>query len=243
MLVVGSNGSERSHRVPSMVPDDDSSTEAALRPLLVAERARPGLTDARSERALGRVTLALAVALRSSPALAPDSPRPRVGASSSWAATVGGALLGAAIAMNGRAAVTSIARDAPPGRPAVIAAPSFVASAPPRLDGPHEATATPSARPRTTEAMPELESPLLERARAAMLHGRPSVALESLDAHARRFPRGRFEAEREAMRVQCLVAAGRTGEAREAAARFRARYRGSPLVRAIDAALDAAPDD
>jgi outer membrane protein assembly factor BamD (BamD/ComL family) len=82
---------------------------------------------------------------------------------------------------------------------------------------------------------------LLDRARSHLLHGHSAAALASIGEHARRFPRGALSEERDALRVEALVAAARYGEARASAARFHAAYPGSLLTPAVDSALRENP--
>jgi hypothetical protein len=98
--------------------------------------------------------------------------------------------------------------------------------------------ATPSPSDATDFAA---ERPLLERARAALLHRNPALALASIGVHARRFPHGALSEERDALRVEALAADHRYGDARGAAARFHATYPGSMLTAAVDAAIETIP--
>jgi hypothetical protein len=81
------------------------------------------------------------------------------------------------------------------------------------------------------------ERSLLEDARAAIVRGQGATALSTLDRHASQFPRGRLSEEREALRVQALVAAGRRTEARERAERFRDVYPRSLALPALEQAV------
>jgi hypothetical protein len=74
------------------------------------------------------------------------------------------------------------------------------------------------------------ESSLVGRARAALRDEDPATALRLLDEHARRFPTGELEQERELLRISALCDAGRAAAARKAAHSFRAAYPGSPLL-------------
>ncbi|MEZ4410131.1 MAG: hypothetical protein R3A52_27190 [Polyangiales bacterium] len=85
------------------------------------------------------------------------------------------------------------------------------------------------------------ERAVLEIARTALTRGQSSAAIDALERHARRFPRGRMAPERESMWVQALVSAGRYDAAREHAARFRRSYPGSMLQPVVDAALREIP--
>jgi hypothetical protein len=107
-----------------------------------------------------------------------------------------------------------------------------------------EAAVTPSA------ARPKLETPvetlpteraILDRARAHLLSGEPTAALDDVEQHARLFRHGALGEERDALRVEALVAARRYEQARAAAARFRASYPRSMLGPAVDGALRTIP--
>jgi outer membrane protein assembly factor BamD (BamD/ComL family) len=67
--------------------------------------------------------------------------------------------------------------------------------------------------------------------------------LRALDEHERTFPRGRLVEERQALRVQALVKAGRFDDARRSARRFHDAFPGSFLAPAVDAALLEIPPD
>lgn len=81
------------------------------------------------------------------------------------------------------------------------------------------------------------ERRLLETARRAITSGEGPAALATLDEHQRGFPQGRLAEEREALRIQALVTAGRAGEAKVVGAAFRARFAGSLLLPAVQVAL------
>lgn len=80
------------------------------------------------------------------------------------------------------------------------------------------------------------EVALLRRAQRSMNSGDPGAALRSLEEHARRFPSGHMEEEREAARVVALCRAGRETEARAIASRFLAERPASPLAARVRAA-------
>lgn len=102
-------------------------------------------------------------------------------------------------------------------------------------------------RPRPSAAAPAdvsdlaAERQLLDRARGGLLQGNAPVALAAIDEHARSFPHGVLSEERDALRVEALVAGGRYDEARASASRFRAAYPGSLLGPAVRDALGAIP--
>ncbi|MCA9575937.1 MAG: outer membrane protein assembly factor BamD [Myxococcales bacterium] len=85
------------------------------------------------------------------------------------------------------------------------------------------------------------ENALVTRAQAALARGRVSEALAATAEHQRRFPRGEFVEEREALAIQALARAGRVDAAVARAERFRARYPRSMLRRAVDAAVGEHP--
>jgi hypothetical protein len=74
-----------------------------------------------------------------------------------------------------------------------------------------------------------LELKILERARAAAARGDFSAALRAISNHQQRFPAGRLQEEREALRVKALSGLGRADEASRAAERFRERFPRSVL--------------
>lgn len=107
----------------------------------------------------------------------------------------------------------------------------------------------PSATPRTPPPNPRAAAPassgdaelaseraLVDRARSALLSGHPSEALEAVDAHARRFPRGRLAEEREALAVQALARAGERAQAKVRAEAFRRAYPESLFIEAVERA-------
>jgi hypothetical protein len=74
-----------------------------------------------------------------------------------------------------------------------------------------------------------LELKILERARAAAARGDFSASLRAISNHQQRFPAGRLQEEREALRVKALSGLGRAEEASRAAERFRERFPRSVL--------------
>ncbi len=146
-------------------------------------------------------------------------------------------------AVLGTGAVWLASRDAPPPSPRVVespvappvvVAPLLAAPAPP---APASAAPTPAQTPRRiTRADASIPAPaalaeetrLLRAALAALRGGDARGALERLDEHARRFPRGALVQERGAARVVALCAAGRTAEGESEQARFLRRWPDSP---------------
>ncbi len=75
------------------------------------------------------------------------------------------------------------------------------------------------------------ENALITRARQA-LASEPELALREAEAHARKFPHGALEMERDSVRMNALRRLGRQGEAKAAARRFLSAYPSSPYAAA-----------
>ena len=84
------------------------------------------------------------------------------------------------------------------------------------------------------------EQRLLESARRALARGEPVAALAAVERHAATFESGRLTEEREVLRIQALVRAGRLEEARTEAQRFKGRFPGSLLRAVVDYAVPPA---
>lgn len=82
------------------------------------------------------------------------------------------------------------------------------------------------------------ERRLLDAARTALASGDAQTTLARVEEHVRSYPKGRFQEEREALRVRALADAGRRDEAKAAAKRFEARWPGSVLLPAVKAAAE-----
>jgi hypothetical protein len=112
------------------------------------------------------------------------------------------------------------AQTAPPKRVAAVA----VAS---RSIPTTASTAPPVAPPVATDSGQELR--LLARAHR-IAADEPAVALALADEHARRFPAGLMDQEREMIAVTALVKLGRIAEARQRAERFAREHAGSAYL-------------
>jgi hypothetical protein len=129
----------------------------------------------------------------------------------------------------------------------VIPAPSTSAPAllpPPQLDPPIGSTSPiPRPAPATSGASEGLtaERLLIDAARTRLTSGDPAAALARLQEHARRFPSGRLEEEREALTVEALVQSGRYEAARARAERMHARWPESVFLSAVDATIQSIP--
>lgn len=83
---------------------------------------------------------------------------------------------------------------------------------------------------------PEAEAALLGRAHNALASD-PSRALALTEEHRRDYPAGLLGQESDLIAIEALAALGRTGDARDRAALFRARYPSSAHLRRIDRLL------
>jgi hypothetical protein len=79
-------------------------------------------------------------------------------------------------------------------------------------------------RPATAQESYAAELELLQRAQVAYAAREFPDVLARVAEHGRKFPSGRLAEEREALRVRALEGAGRTEEARRAAAGFASRF-------------------
>ncbi len=129
--------------------------------------------------------------------------------------------------------------ETPPPSPAAqpAAEPSTAATIVPRRDDPPAAV-----RPRPASPPPAAtlaaEQALLEQARRALAANDSRAALAAIARHGSRFAAGQLAEERELLRVQALVRAGRIDAARRHAAGFRRRFPASLLEEALDVALE-----
>lgn len=236
-----------------MEPQDDVAD------LIAVERLRSGLPEACAEHVL-RSVVAGAAADHVEPPSATPPPRaapPARGASSfaraarsgalpTWAAAGFGLVCGVALGAGGYARL----RPTPPPRierviervevPAAVRAEAAGEQQAPR-SAPDVAGVRPEVRlsqpgPRSAPAR-EREGALMERARAALLHGGHTEALGALDQHARLYPRGRLAEEREVLAVQALLVGGQGARARTRAEAFLQTHPDSPLVDLVRPAL------
>lgn len=88
-----------------------------------------------------------------------------------------------------------------------------------------------SAKPAVDPLREELA--LVEDARRSLAASDPSSTLRLVDDHARRFPSGAFAVERDVLRIDALVLAGRRDEAVARAREFLAHHPGSAQARRI----------
>lgn len=215
--------------------DDD------LRDLLAAERRRGAATPEVTERVFDRVRGRVA----QEPT--PSSPSPTSRASSALLAGVAGLVVGAALHAGLRPAppprVVERVVERTVERTVEVPVVRYVTIAPdagaPPLTTPTQPRAGAQTPPPTRA---EDDSALIDRARTALLRGSPADALAALQEHTRRFARGQFAEEREALAVQTLVALHRHDEARARATSFHRQFPRSPLGAAVDEAVRSLSD-
>jgi len=145
---------------------------------------------------------------------------------------IAGAAVGAVAAIHGRHARTApVLPESSPAPMAPVRNVGSPAKAPPPPAAEREpARASHPARPYSKGDPFTAELDLVQRAHAACTGHEFSVALTLIAEHARRFPRGNLAEQREALRVRSLLGAGRTEEARRAAASFAVQFPRSVLL-------------
>jgi hypothetical protein len=114
-----------------------------------------------------------------------------------------------------------------------------------------EVSAPPPVSPSVGEVRPAATAPsqdpllaevtLLRRAQHAWQSGKPQLALELAQQHARAYPHSQLAVERDAVRVFAFCALGRTLEARTLASDVLARAPGSPLRASIEESCAGGP--
>jgi hypothetical protein len=119
--------------------------------------------------------------------------------------------------------------------PSPTPAPPFKNSSPPKHVPVGKASTAPVVQgvplPAVSAAVPlGSERALLERGRTALTRKDAAGALAAAQEHADRFPKGELVEEREALRIEALLMAGRSGEARAAFDAFRGTFPESILV-------------
>jgi len=112
--------------------------------------------------------------------------------------------------------------------------PAAVSAAPP---APRPSASAAQGTAAGTDVDLASERALVDRARAALSRGQTRYALDALDTHTTRYPRGRLSEEREALAVDALARAGRLDDARARASRFHAAYPNSVFGGVVDAAI------
>jgi len=208
-----------------------SPVSPEVRALLDQERVLPPVSASQRARATARARAALA-----SPVVATAGPsgaasRPRWVAAAAAALVISAAVGAAAYEIRSRLAPAPVTRRAGDSAPVVVHAPAVSAPAVALPEPPPAPAVSAPASSLADAARAELH--LLRQARAAVARGDFAAALPPIAEHTRRFKNGRLVEEREALRVKALGGLGRTGEARRAAAAFRARFPRSVLLPAV----------
>lgn len=122
-----------------------------------------------------------------------------------------------------------------PARAPVAPRPAVPVPSAPSLEAPVFEPTEVTARPKRVDTL-AVEQRLVESARGALAHGESRAAVEALEAHAHRFPRGQLREERESLIIRALLTRGRPAAARERAESFLARDGESlfaPVVREL----------
>jgi len=88
---------------------------------------------------------------------------------------------------------------------------------------------------------PAEEQALIEAIRHGLAAHDYSRALTLIGEHSRRFPRGIFVEEREAMRIKALWSLGRVSQARALTTSFRGRYPNSVVLPSLERLVGSAP--
>ena len=100
---------------------------------------------------------------------------------------------------------------------------------------------TPARKPVARDADLRGELALVQMGRTALGRREYEGALDALDEHAKKFPRGVLAEEREGLAVQALVGAARYEDARRRGGRFREKYPQSALLPGVLEALRSIP--
>jgi len=233
----------------------DASREINVESLLESGKVLPRQPEAVRARALARArtTAAAPLPLMLAPAPRPHVPRYLMVPAAAAALAVG--IVGTVFALGGlgsrpgpspaapSATVGSPAAAAPVASPSSVVSPPVVAEAVPAAApvtespaGSHVKRAASGApRQEAGQESYRLELELMRSAHTAYAAHDFTNALLLVGEHSRRFPAGLLTEEREALRVRCLVGAGRLSEARRSAAAFATRFPRSVLLKRIQA--------
>jgi len=234
-----------------------ASTEVPLQALLESGKALPRQQEAVRARVLARArTTAAAPQALLPPAPAPPRPRfPPHAMVPAAAAALAVGIAGTVYALSGYWSRPAAADGviSPPGpssaaprataarvKSLAVEAPEPSLTSAPRIAQPSAVLQAKSAPSRTRpagagQASYDAELELMRSAHTAYAAHDYANALVLAGEHVRRFPNGALAEEREALRVRCLVGAGRTSEARRAAAAFATRFPRSVLLQRLQA--------
>ena len=139
------------------------------------------------------------------------------------------------------AAATPTVAIAPPlavSLPAVVATPPAIATAPEIavVKAPVDETKKMDHASNLAEEMK-----LIDAGRSALAKRDAAAAIEELDRYVKKFPRGQFIEEAEALRVQAFVADGAFANAKKFGAQFHKRFPQSLLAPVVDKSLESIP--
>lgn len=186
---------------------------------------------------------ALAVVVVAPPGAAPSVNRPALSAPAPAVSHVAGPALATA-----QATTVSHSPDPPTDPPTAVTSPPIMAaphrpipapSTPRRaaLAAVESATAHDGPAPGRDDGTLAEERRLLDHAQRALAQRDATGALDDVGLHARRFPNGQLQAEREAIAIRALVVAGRVGDAEARARRFRAAFPNNLFGPAVELAV------
>jgi hypothetical protein len=216
---------------------DDPSAPAGLKNVLRGAKA-----DVGGDAQIARLAERLGPVLGGGAAIGAGAVAASTGTALSGTAKLGLAAL--ALAAAGGGAWWLVSGDAPPPRaapvevassaPVLAPAPAVTNAVPAPLPS-RAAEPGPSASPTPTHEKPALavqltEVELLEQARVA-LKTDPNRALQRVNEHARRFPRGVLVQEREILAIQALRRLGRDADAERRSEAFAKAFPGSAFQR------------
>jgi hypothetical protein len=226
----------------------EAPSEVSVQSLLDSAKELPEQPAAVRERVLSRARMTAAAPL---PVVTAPAPHPRFSpqlAAAGAAAVVGG-LVGSVLALGGswpahppappalavgsQPVAAPLAVPNPVALPAPVPVPAGVAAEPPRRAAPGK------ARREEAQESYNAELELMRSAHTAYASRDFTSALVLVGEHARRFPGGLLTEEREALRVRCLLGAGRRSQARVAADSFAARFPRSVLSRRLQIEVGA----
>ena len=220
--------------------------------LLALERQAYVSDPRQKQRALAHVELAVGLGVVAASAGASTSAAGALALKKLLGVGLTGLAIGGAVGVATTASVLRAPHAPPPATAAAPAGHPSVSPSQPVVPSTSVPSEAPLPPPTSTVAVPASapvasatigrgdlgkERELLDVARAALARGRAGDAIDAVEQHARRWPRGYLTEEREVVRIQALVAAGRREEAARSATQFRKSYPKSMLLPAVDAAL------
>jgi hypothetical protein len=243
------------------LPDLSSDARALLEAGKAAEPLPPGV----AAHVWGKLAATVAIAPAAPP---PASTSLHLAPAATFKTFALAKLVAVSVGILGTGSVATVAvvhlRARPPS-PAIGPPPQEAAPAPTVPPIPATLPAVPDKPPAATRAAPALpahsspksvlasrspeapggdlaaERSLIARARSSLESGLPLDALATLKVHEQRFERGALAQQREALRIQALIASGNRPAAEAAAARFERDYPQSLMGPAVRAALSAKP--